>query len=133
MFYHTLLSDWNHGNAHFLRGIATELILCGHEVRVYEPEDSWSRRSLIADHGEEPIARFCRAYPNLESVRYGPDCDFDSALRDADLVIVHEWNDRELVARIGAYRKLLGNFILLFHDTHHRMVTAPDEMHSYEL
>ena len=25
MFYHSLLSDWNHGNAHFLRGIAWEL------------------------------------------------------------------------------------------------------------
>jgi spore maturation protein CgeB len=133
MFYHTLLSDWNHGNAHFLRGVATELILRGHEVRIYEPENSWSRRSLIADHGEAPIQRFYRAYPNLDSVRYGTDFDFESALRDADLVIVHEWSERELVARIGAYRKLLGNFILLIHDTHHRMVTAPDEMHAYDL
>ena len=26
MFYHSLLSDWNHGNAHFLRGIVSELL-----------------------------------------------------------------------------------------------------------
>jgi spore maturation protein CgeB len=35
MFYHSLLSDWNHGNAHFLRGIASELKARGHEVQVY--------------------------------------------------------------------------------------------------
>ena len=29
MFYHSLLSDWNHGNAHFLRGIVRELIAIG--------------------------------------------------------------------------------------------------------
>ena len=32
MFYHSLASDWNHGNAHFLRGIATELIERGHAL-----------------------------------------------------------------------------------------------------
>ena len=30
LFYHSLLSDWNHGNAHFLRGVATELLARGH-------------------------------------------------------------------------------------------------------
>src|SRR3954468_16792554 len=133
MFYHTLLSDWNHGNAHFLRGVATELILRGHEVRVYEPQDSWSRRSLLEEKGNGPIEKFYRSYPNLDSVRYGPGFDLEGELRDADVVIVHEWNDRELVARIGAIRKWSGNFTLLFHDTHHRMVTAPQEMSAYDL
>jgi spore maturation protein CgeB len=133
MFYHTLLSDWNHGNAHFLRGIATELILRGHEVRIYEPENSWSRRSLLAEHGQEPIQKLYEAYPNLDSVRYDSDFDFETELRDADVVIVHEWNDRQLVAQISALRKTLGNFVLLFHDTHHRMVTAPEEMAGYDL
>ena len=27
LFYHSLVSDWNHGNAHFLRGVVTELSL----------------------------------------------------------------------------------------------------------
>ena len=29
LFYHSIVSDWNHGNAHFLRGITTELITRG--------------------------------------------------------------------------------------------------------
>jgi len=32
MFYHSLVSDWNHGNAHFLRGVVTELLRREHEV-----------------------------------------------------------------------------------------------------
>ena len=35
LFYHSLLSDWNHGNAHFLRGIASELLARGHHVGIY--------------------------------------------------------------------------------------------------
>jgi len=26
MFYHSLRSGWNHGNAHFLRGVVAELL-----------------------------------------------------------------------------------------------------------
>ncbi|MBA2602322.1 MAG: glycosyltransferase, partial [Acidobacteria bacterium] len=48
LFCHSLVSDWNHGNAHFLRGIVAELLDRGHEVRVYEPEDGWSREQLLA-------------------------------------------------------------------------------------
>ena len=40
LFYHSLRSDWNHGNAHFLRGIASELQARGHEVRVLSPEQA---------------------------------------------------------------------------------------------
>lgn len=36
-FVHSLLSDWNHGNAHFLRGVASELTSRGHDGRVFEP------------------------------------------------------------------------------------------------
>ena len=36
LFCHSLLSDWNHGNAHFLRGVVTELCERGHLVDVYE-------------------------------------------------------------------------------------------------
>ncbi len=46
MFYHSLASDWNHGNAHFLRGVARELGRRGHDVRVYEPLDGWSATNL---------------------------------------------------------------------------------------
>ena len=37
IFTHSLISDWNHGNAHFLRGFATELQTRGHDVAIFEP------------------------------------------------------------------------------------------------
>src|SRR5690606_40241082 len=58
MFYHSLVSDWNHGNAHFLRGIVSELISRGHEVTVYEPVNAWSRWNLVERHGPGPIEQF---------------------------------------------------------------------------
>ena len=53
LFVHSLVSDWNHGNAHFLRGVVAELDARGHDVRVLEPHDGWSRANLVADHGDE--------------------------------------------------------------------------------
>ena len=126
MFYHSLISDWNHGNAHFLRGVASELIERGHEVAIYEPRDGWSLRNLIAEHGEEPIRGFQAAYPCLRSTMYDAGTlDLDRALDGADLVIVHEWNDPDLVRRIGRHRATRDSYRLLFHDTHHRAVTEP--------
>jgi spore maturation protein CgeB len=133
MFYHSLLSDWNHGNAHFLRGIASELIARGHRVDIYEPEDSWSLLSLRAEYGEQPIRRFHAAYPQLRSTQYSlATLDLDATLDGADLVIVHEWNAHELVRRIGEHRAR-NDYVLLFHDTHHRMVTQPESMAAYDL
>jgi spore maturation protein CgeB len=132
-FYHSLISDWNHGNAHFLRGVVGELRARGHDVRVFEPEDAWSLANLVRDHGEAPIAAFHAAYPGLTSERYGATLDLDRALDGADAVLVHEWNDPALVARIGRHRAERGRYALLFHDTHHRSVTAPDEIARYDL
>jgi spore maturation protein CgeB len=220
MFYHSLLSDWNHGNAHFLRGIASELIARGHRVDIYEPEDSWSLQSLIQEHGEKPLRKFWEAYPTLKAKRYrfgtqaeleravpphpdplprgeGTACErasidemasckpnagparnadsrekldtipplpkgegrgegkrafrtsgglissqqllpqaipleLDEALDGADLVIVHEWNAHKLVCRIGEHRAR-NDYVVLFHDTHHRMVTQPESMAAYDL
>jgi spore maturation protein CgeB len=134
MFYHSLVSDWNHGNAHFLRGIVQELEERGHHVRVFEPVDGWSRANLVRDAGRGAIAAFSRAYPSLQSEEYSlPDLDLDAALQDADLVLVHEWNDPGLVARIGEHHSRHGSYRLLFHDTHHRSVTSPDEMAAFDL
>jgi len=133
LFYHSLISDWNHGNAHFLRGVASELISRGHDVSVYEPADAWSVRNLIAEHGEAPLEKFRAAYPGLSSTRYDLETlDLDEALADADLVLVHEWNDPELVRRIGAHRAR-NDYRLLFHDTHHRLVTDSESMAKYDL
>jgi spore maturation protein CgeB len=134
MFYHSLVSDWNHGNAHFLRGVATELIRRGYEVIIYEPADSWSRQNLVAEYGGAPVRDFHDAYPLLSSVQYELDAfDLDAALDGADLVIVHEWNDHGLVHRIGKRRATGGGFKLLFHDTHHRSATDPEGMLAYDL
>ncbi|HVX03848.1 MAG TPA: glycosyltransferase [Rhodanobacteraceae bacterium] len=134
LFYHSLVSDWNHGNAHFLRGIVSELVARGHEVDVYEPVNGWSRRNLVASQGEAPIDEFRRRFPQLDSRAYEP-AGFDPgpAVEGADVVIVHEWNTPELVERFGRVRRESGGFRLLFHDTHHRSVTAPDEMAHYDL
>ena len=134
LFCHSLLSDWNHGNAHFLRGVCTELRLRGHELRVYEPQDAWSLRNLVAEHGTGPIDDFHRAYPLLESHRYDPaTLDLHAALDGAELVLVHEWNEHALVARIGEHRRDNPHYRLLFHDTHHRSVTEPKAMAAYDL
>ncbi|HVM69828.1 MAG TPA: glycosyltransferase [Gaiellaceae bacterium] len=133
LFVHSLASDWNHGNAHFLRGVVAELGARGHDVRVFEPHDAWSREQLVRDHGEEPLRRFAERFPHLASARYTLEqLDLDEALDGADLVLVHEWNDPELVRRVGE-RRAGGSFRLLFHDTHHRAVTRPEEMDRYDL
>lgn len=134
LFAHSLFSDWNHGNAHFLRGIVRELQARGHTVAVWEPADGWSRQNLIADHGPEALASIEAAFPDLTSTQYDPaTLDLDRALDGADVVLVHEWNDPDLVAAINRRRAAGGGFRVLFHDTHHRSVSAPDEMRRYEL
>jgi spore maturation protein CgeB len=134
IFCHSLVSDWNHGNAHFLRGVATELQERGNDVRVFEPRDAWSRRNLVDRYGDEAIEEFARAFPHLTTTPYELALlDLDEALDGADLVLVHEWNDPKLVRRIGAHRARGGGYRLLFHDTHHRAVTAPKEMARFDL
>ncbi len=130
LFYHSLLSDWNHGNAHFLRGVATELIARGHEVVVYEPADGWSLRNLIQNHGRGPLRRFRALHPELRSVRYdAAKLKVERVVADADLVLVHEWNSPELIRRLGEARRGR-QFVLLFHDTHHRLVSDRAAMRS---
>jgi spore maturation protein CgeB len=132
-FTHSLRSCWNHGNAHFLRGVLSELVARGHDVRVLEPEGAWSLGNLLTDHGEAGLDPFRRAYPELASRTYRRPEEGAAHAVGADLVIVHEWNDPELVAAVGRLRARGGRFILLFHDTHHRAVSAPQEMRTYEL
>lgn len=134
LFYHSLLSDWNHGNAHFLRGVATELQARGHDVSVYERRDNWSLSNLRAEYGGDPLAQFREAYPSLTSRFYDlATLDLDTELAGMDVVVVHEWSEHELVRRIGEHRRLRDDYLLLFHDTHHRAVTEPESMAKYDL
>ncbi len=132
-FTHSLQSCWNHGNAHFLRGVLRELLARGHDVAVFEPEASWSLTNLLAEQGEAGLLPFRRAYPELHSRTFGPELDLARACDGADLVIVHEWNDPALVAAVGRARAAGGGFRLLFHDTHHRAVSEPGAMRAYDL
>lgn len=134
IFCHSLISDWNHGNAHFLRGIAAELVARSHEVVVYEPADSWSRQQLLAEAGPGAIARFHRAFPALTTIAADFEAlSLDQALDRADLVLVHEWNPHSLVSRIGRHHAHGGQYVLLFHDTHHRSITDARSMSRYDL
>ena len=133
-FTHSLRSDWNHGNAHFLRGVATQLQQRGHEVVLYEPRENWSAQNLVADAGQAALEAYREFYPTLQNRLYDPaTLDLNVELADADLVLVHEWNDRALVAQIGGLRARGGDFKLLFHDTHHRAVSEPHEMAAFDL
>lgn len=134
LFYHSLRSDWNHGNAHFLRGVATELLARGHQVRVFEPLGNWSLANLLASEGTAALEGYQAAYPHLQSIFYDPrTIDLDHELDGADAVIVHEWNEHELVARIGRHRQRCRNYRLFFHDTHHRSVSDPSAMAAFDL
>ena len=133
LFCHSLISDWNHGNAHFLRGVVSELLRRGHAVRVLEPANGWSLSNLLRDAGADAIGSFKLAYPALHSAFYDlATLDLNSVLADADLVIAHEWSDPELVHRLGRHRRSHA-YRLLFHDTHHRAATAPETMAAYDL
>ncbi|MBB4392432.1 MULTISPECIES: glycosyltransferase [unclassified Bradyrhizobium] len=133
LFYHAFTSCWNNGNAHFLRGYARELHALGHEVVVFEPVDGWSRLNAIRESGSQALQDIGRLFPGISIRRYDASLDFDEALDGADLVVVHEWNSPDVIGQIGYSRAHGAPFTLLFHDTHHRAVTAPDELAHFDL
>jgi spore maturation protein CgeB len=132
-FTHSLQSCWNHGNAHFLRGVLRELQARGHEVAALEPEAAWSLQNLLADHGPAGLGSWREAYPELRSTVFPASADLAELTDAADLVIVHEWNEPALVAAIGKLRSQGARFTLLFHDTHHRAVSDPDAIRAFDL
>src|SRR5690242_3403680 len=103
-FAHSWVSDWNHGNAHFLRGLARALKKMGHKVRCYEQLGSWSLTNLIRSEGEKAIDAiddFRRRYSDLDVRFYELNENLRSEmrreLRGADVVVLHEWNDPVLI------------------------------------
>lgn len=130
-FSHSLRSDWNNGNAHFLRGLLDNLRLLGHEVLCWEPEEEWSISNLRAEpQGDESLTQFARVYPDLEVRLYPKDEITDlpfwrEALDGTDIVFLHEWNPPTLANMLLLLRREVG-YKLLFHDTHHRASSSPE-------
>jgi spore maturation protein CgeB len=137
-FAHSWISDWNHGNAHFLRGLVRELVRMGHQVRCYEEMDAWSLSNLIQEGvaAGSSIDDFHRTYPELDVRFYQRDENFSAFLNHelagADLVIIHEWNEPEVVNEILSRKKRFG-FRALFHDTHHRAHSNANQILRFQL
>lgn len=138
-FAHSWVSDWNHGNAHFLRGLARALQTMGHRVKCYEQLGSWSLSNLVKSEGERAIVaidEFRRVYPGLNIHFYNNDQTFaefaQHNLRGADVVIIHEWNEPSVVNAILEMKHKL-KFRALFHDTHHRAYTNAREILRFRL
>ena len=140
-FAHTLRSDWNNGNAHFLRGLMRALRAYGHEVTTYEPEYEWSIDNLRTEAaGQRSLEGFLETYSELDVQLYSTDEISNPAslelwherLRGTEIVILHEWNPPELAALLLSLRETIG-FKLLFHDTHHRASSSPEQMARYGL
>jgi spore maturation protein CgeB len=129
-FIHSFVSDWNHGNAHFVRGLLDSLARRGHEVASWEPRGAWSLQNLLADHGIDPLVDVSRAFPAIAVRSYDPASPalaetLDGALRGVDVVVVHEWTEPAVAAEILAAARRAGA-VALFHDTHHRPYSQPD-------
>ena len=136
-FVHSAVSDWNHGNAHFLRGLMSSLVRKGHSVSSYEPRRAWSLENLLADHGVGPVVEFARAYPEIDVRGYdaeGPALaeEVRAAVADADVVVVHEWNTPRVVNTVARVARADGR-LLVFHDTHHRPWSQPEAIAQFEL
>ncbi|GAC1323940.1 MAG: glycosyltransferase [Chloroflexota bacterium] len=124
LFYQSVISDWNHGNAHFLRGLMRALQARGHSVTCYEQLDNWSLANLL-EAQPAAIKDFSARFPDISYERYalGPDLDrwLAERLDAADVAIVHEWNAPGLIRAVGALGRAR-SVRTLFHDTHYRVV-----------
>ncbi len=142
LFVHSIRSDWNNGNAHFLRGLARALgdgaptvnpcapvSYQGHAVTILEQEGNWSTINLTSEpQGQASLEQFDRMYPDLHVVCYALDpVVLRKYLGEQDIVIVHEWNPPALIEAILSLRDELG-FRALFHDTHHRASSSPEQL-----
>jgi len=134
LFYHSLISDWNHATAHVLRGVASELLARGDSVRILEPIEGWSLHNLREQGGDGVVKAFHATYPRLRSAFYDPaTINLDDELADADVVIAHEWNDAAFLRRLGEHRAQTRSYRLLFHDAPHRVLQQPLQLRALVL
>ena len=133
LFCHSIVSDWNHGNAHFLRGLIRNLQALGHQVISLEEEGNWSLTNLVHDHGMGPLTEFQRHFSFIDHQSYVLNGRahlegwLSDLLSEVDVCLVHEWNPPDLIRTIGEEAARRG-VVALFHDTHHRALTEPQRM-----
>lgn len=123
LFYQSLVSDWNHGNAHFLRGLMRALQARGHTTICYEQADNWSLNNLLTIN-PHAVQEFRDRFPDLAFATYsseGIEGFLRERLAQADVAIVNEWNEPDVVRIIGRLCREL-SISALFHDTHYRVV-----------
>jgi spore maturation protein CgeB len=132
LFCRSLVSDWNHGSAHFLRGVVSELIARGVDVIVYEPKSAKGAGDFVPE--ASAAEGFKRVYPDLQIRAYDPaTLDVNRSLSGADAVVVQAWTDPDVVRRIGEHHAHKGHYVLLFNDAHHRVITEPETAAQYDL
>ncbi len=139
VFAHSLISDWSHGSAHFLRGLAGALVQMGHRVRCHEELGSWSLVNLVRTEQErsiDSIDQFRQEFRELDIHFYerkdGLRDHLKTELCGADIVLIHEWNEPAVVNTVLSLKEELG-FRALFLDTHHRAYTRAGEMLKFHL
>jgi spore maturation protein CgeB len=127
LFYQSVISDWNHGNAHFLRGLVRALQARGQSVTCYEQVDNWSLSNLLRV-APDAVAQFQRRFPDISYERYALGPDLEAWLRrrlaEVDVAIVHEWNEPDVIRLVGRVCRDLG-IRSAFHDTHYRVALDP--------
>ncbi|MCL5279815.1 MAG: glycosyltransferase [Planctomycetes bacterium] len=137
LFVHSIVSDWNNGHAHFLRGLVAALMQRGHSVTCCEPLNNWSTKNLFATAQAAPIVEFARRFPQIDVRFYDPkESPIDQTeelTAGAHVVIVHEFNEPEIVGAVGFVRRRRQDFLLLFHDTHHRLASLPHQIVRFNL
>ena len=78
---------------------------------------------------------FARVYPDLNIQTYAPEENEErwrERLNGIEVVILHEWNPPALARLLLNLRDEIG-FKLLFHDTHHRASSSPEQMQQFGL
>ena len=130
---HSIVSDWNHGNAHFFRGLIKELHRRGHPVTFFEPRHAWSRENLEAErNGKGILGSFAERFPFVTARLYDDATDWTATLAPFDAVLVHEWTDTALVRDLAYVARRLPCPVLCY-DTHHRPATEPEAIRPREL
>ena len=128
---HSLRSDWNNGNAHFLRGLLRAMVALDHTVRIFEPASSWSIQNLLEeDNGRRSVELFDETFPELQVTSHPFNMSLEAweeQLQNIQVVILHEWSEPETAQLLLTLRKKCG-FALLFHDTHHRASSSPQQI-----